>query len=548
MFKAMDFSDNDPMLSMKTAELGARLAALQRELKDTDRSLLIILSGWEATGKGQILNDLVRELDPRYYHLTQFDDATDVDKKHPMLWRFFQAFPTHGRVGIFDHSFYRELMRHPDWDEMEFLHAVRDIRFTERLLTNDGCLVVKFFLDQTEEQMAAALDDLEKDKSRSFLLEDFDRYQLKHYDKYRKHFDRIINNTTTLSCPWRVIDATDKKRASKQILATLIRCLEWHLDKPAETCAKPLPPVVGEPLAQVDLTKTIEDDVYRAKLRPLQKEAAALLYQLYLHRIPAIVVFEGTDAAGKGGCIKRLTRLMDPRSYSVATTAAPTKNELDHHYLWRFYQTFPTPGHLTIYDRSWYGRVMVERIEGFASTQRWQDAYAEINEMEATLVEDGYILLKFLLIIDKEEQLARFKDRENTPEKHYKITDEDWRNHEKFDAYVEAMNDMVMRTSTSVAPWIVMPSMDKHYARIHVLEHFVEAARGALEKRGIDVDVPRAVEEILHGDAQIEANVVQSSRSEDEKETRKDKAKDKDKPKDKDKAKDKDKTTEQPQP
>ena len=206
MLKKMKFSKDDPLLQMKTSELGSQLGALQREMKDTDLSLLIILSGWEATGKGQILNDLVRELDPRYYHLTQFD-ATDVDKKHPMLWRFFQAFPIHGRMGIFDHSIYRELMRHPDYSEMEFMHAVRDIRFTERLLTSDGCLVVKFFLDQSEKQMEDALDAMAKDKSRSFLLEDFDYYQLKHYDKFNKHFERIINNTTSLSCPWRVIDA-----------------------------------------------------------------------------------------------------------------------------------------------------------------------------------------------------------------------------------------------------------------------------------------------------------------------------------------------------
>lgn len=507
MLKKMAFSKDDPLLAMKTSDLGSQLGALQRELKDTDRSLLIILSGWEVTGKGQILNDLVRELDPRYYHLSQFDDATEEDNKHPMLWRFFLAFPTHGRVGIFDHSFYRELLHHPDISNLDFLRSVRDITFTERLLTNDGCLVMKFFLDQTEKQMAEALDALSKDKNRSFLLEDFDNYQLKHYDKFNAHFERVLNNTTTLSCPWRVIDASDKKMASKQILATLIRCLEWHLDKPAETCAEPLPPVVYNPLANVDLKKTLPDEEYRAKLRPLQKEAAALLYQLYLHRIPAIIVFEGTDASGKGGCIKRLTRLMDPRTYSVATTAAPTKYELDHHYLWRFYRTFPTPGHLTIYDRSWYGRVMVERIEGFTSTQRWQEAYTEINEMEATLVEDGYILLKFLLIIDKEEQLARFKDRENTPEKHYKITDEDWRNHDKFDEYVEAMNDMIVRTSTSVAPWIVMPSMDKRYARIHVLEHFIDAARAAFEKRGIKVDVPKALMEETEQDIHAENKV-----------------------------------------
>ena len=217
MLKKMAFSKDDPLLAMKTSDLGSQLGALQRELKDTDRSLLIILSGWEVTGKGQILNDLVRELDPRYYHLSQFDDATEEDNKHPMLWRFFLAFPTHGRVGIFDHSFYRELLHHPDISNLDFLRSVRDITFTERLLTNDGCLVMKFFLDQTEKQMAEALDALSKDKNRSFLLEDFDNYQLKHYNKFNAHFERVLNNTTTLSCPWRVIDASDKKMASKQI-------------------------------------------------------------------------------------------------------------------------------------------------------------------------------------------------------------------------------------------------------------------------------------------------------------------------------------------
>ena len=308
-----------------------------------------------------------------------------------------------------------------------------------------------------------------KDKSRSFLLEDFDHYQLKHYDKFNKHFERIINNTTSLSCPWRVIDASDKKLASKQILATLIRCLQWHLDKPPATCAEPLPPVVYDPLANVDLKKTLPEAEYRAKLRPLQKEAADLLYQLYLHRIPAIVVFEGTDASGKGGCIKRLTRLMDPRSYSVATTAAPTKNELAHHYLWRFYQTFPTPGHLTIYDRSWYGRVMVERLEGFCSENDWKRAYDEINEFEKELTDAGMVVLKFWVQIDKDTQLARFRERQNTPEKQWKITDEDWRNRDKWDQYEDAVNEMLQKTSTEYAPWHILESVDKKYARIKAL-------------------------------------------------------------------------------
>lgn len=506
MLRKLAFPIDDPMMNMKISELGERLGTLQRQLKDTDRSLLIVLSGWEATGKGMILNDLVREMDPRYFHLTQFSDATEVDKKHPMLWRFFQSFPTHGNVAIFDHSYYRELMRHPDMNDVDYMHAIRDISFLERLLTDDGCMIIKIFLDQTKEQMTANIDEISHDENRSFLLGEFDHYQLKHYDRFRHHFERIINATSTLSCPWRIVEVTsDKKRTSQQVLMTVIHNLEWHLKQPERTAVQPLPPTLTNPLDQVDLTTSIPEEVYRNELRPLQRQAADLLYQLYMHKIPTIVVFEGTDAAGKGGCIKRLTRLMDPRSYSVATTAAPTKYELSHHYLWRFYQTFPTPGHLTIYDRSWYGRVMVERIEGFSSVARWQDAYSEINDMEQSLAEDGYVILKFLLVIDKEEQLARFRERENTPEKNYKITDEDWRNHEKFDAYVDAMNDMIVRTSTIHAPWTIIPSKNKQYARIEVLRQFIDTATKALARKGIKIQLEKDAAKALSDNEEKES-------------------------------------------
>lgn len=506
MLKKMAFSIDDPMMDMKLSDLGELLGTLQRQLKDTERSLLIVLSGWEATGKGDILKDLVREMDPRYFHLTQFTDATAEEKNHPMLWRFFQSFPVHGKVEIFDHSYYRELMRHPDIDQVDYMHSVRDINFLERLLRDDGCLIVKIFLDQSKEQMAANIEEISNDENRCCMLTDFDHYQLKHYDKFRRHFERIINSTSSLSCPWRIIEVDpDKKYTSHQVLLTIIHTLEWHLHTPTPSCTQPLPPVITRPLDFVDMSTSISEEDYREALRPLQKHAADLLYQLYMHKIPAIAVFEGTDAAGKGGCIKRLTRLMDPRSYQVATTAAPTKYELSHHYLWRFYQTFPTPGHLTIYDRSWYGRVMVERIENFTSVERWQEAYSEINDMEQSLVEDGYIILKFLLVIDKDEQLARFKERENTPEKTYKITDEDWRNHEKFDDYIDAMNDMIVRTSTIHAPWTIIPSMNKQYARIEVLKQFIDAATKALTKKGIAVHLEKdsvkpSKEDITHHD------------------------------------------------
>lgn len=513
MLRKMAFSIDDEMMDMKVSELGELLGTLQRRLKDTDRSLLIVLSGWEATGKGQILNDMVREMDPRYFHLAQFGDATEVDKKHPMLWRFFQSFPTHGQIVIFDHSYYRELMRHPDMNDVDYMHAIRDISFLERLLTDDGCLIVKIFLDQSKENMSANLEKISNDQNRRCMIDDFDHYEYKHYDKFRRHFERMINDTSSLECPWRIIEVDNNKRTSQQVLVTLLHTLEWHLDRPVRTCAHPLPPAITCPLDHVDLSKSIPEEVYRAELRPLQKKASDLLYQLYMNRIPSIVVFEGTDASGKGGCIKRLTRLMDPRSYQVATTAAPTKFELSHHYLWRFYQTFPTPGHLTIYDRSWYGRVMVERIEGFTRMARWQEAYSEINDMEQSLVEDGYLLVKFLLVIDKEEQLARFKARETTPGKSYKITDEDWRNYDKFDDYVDAMNDMVVRTSTIHAPWTIIPSMNKQYARIEVLKQFIDAATKALARKGVHVHFEEDVAKAMNDNTTTEQKSTEKKES-----------------------------------
>lgn len=488
MIKPVEFDKNDPMLKMKRSELGEQLAALQRAMKDTDKSLLVIISGWESVGKGLVLNDLVRELDPRYYRFSEFGEATEEDKKHPFLWRFFNEFPEHGRMAIFDHSYYLDLMHDPDIGKLEFSQRVKDISYVERMLTDDGCLVMKFFLDQSKESMEHNIKKLDDDEHLHFRLMPFDRFQLEHYKGFRSHFERVLDATSSLDCPWYVINSENGKDASAKVLAALVRSLTWHLQDKNDQNMQILPPVASRPMYNLDLTRSISKKAYNKRLDGLQEEARIIMYHLYRKGIPMVCVFEGTDAAGKGGCIKRLTRQMDPRSYRVATTAAPTKYELAHHYLWRFYQTFPVPGHLTIYDRSWYGRVMVERIEGFASQERWQEAYGEINAMEKKLVEDGYVVMKFLLVIDKDEQLRRFKDRQNTPEKHYKITDEDWRNRDKFDAYVEAMNDMVVRTSTKDCPWTVIPSQDKRYARILVLEHFIDRAARALEEANVDLD------------------------------------------------------------
>lgn len=243
-----------------------------------------------------------------------------------------------------------------------------------------------------------------------------------------------------------------------------------------------LPAETDLPLNKVDLTKKITDEEYDEKLDDLQERAGELLYQVYLENKGIIIAYEGTDAAGKGGNIERLTRQMDPRGYDVSTTSGPTKHELARHYLWRFYLDFPTRGRMTIYDRSWYGRVLVERIEELTPAYRWKEAYQEINQMEHNLTHDGYLVLKYLLIINKEEQLERFEARAEDPEKQHKLTDEDWRNHERFDVYKDAMNEMVVYTSTEDAPWKVISGMDKKDARIAVLEDFIERVGAYLDK------------------------------------------------------------------
>ena len=235
-------------------------------------------------------------------------------------------------------------------------------------------------------------------------------------------------------------------------------------------------------LSKADLSLFCTKEEYKVRVKELQKKMERLHGELYRKRIPVVLGFEGWDAGGKGGAIKRLTEKMDPRGYVVHATAAPNDMEKQFHYLWRFWVDMPKAGHVTIFDRTWYGRVMVERIEGFCTRQEWQRAYKEINDMEKSLSDAGAIVLKFWMQIDKDEQERRFHERQNDPDKQWKITDEDWRNREKWKQYEDAVNEMLIRTSTTYAPWIVVEGNDKYYARIKVLETVVNAIEERLKQ------------------------------------------------------------------
>lgn len=483
MLHDFDFSTDD-VKKEKRSELGEQLAKLQRQLKNTDSSMLVIVDGWESSGKGFILKDLIRELDPRYYEVRVFEDPTGEEQAHPFLWRFVRQLPPKGNIVFFDRSFYYEVLNNLRLSKKKLDHQLLDISLLERLLIADGTLVVKLFLNHTEKTMRKRMNKLEADPLRHFLVSKNDQTQLKHYSQYRNHMSEVLEKTNFDASPWKIISTEHKKNGSRIALRHIIEQLERHLEQTQEDkfLSKWNPHLLHESadLSKLDLNKEISQDEYDDKKEKLQRRAGELIYRYWMEGIPCVIVFEGTDAAGKGGAIERLTRHMDPRGYDVATTAAPTKNEDAYHYLWRFYRTLPEKGRLTIYDRSWYGRVLVERVEGFTAKNRWQDAYHEINEMEHNLIHEGTLLLKFLIIIDKNEQKDRFDARENDPEKSYKLTDEDWRNHEKFADYEEAMNDMIEQTSTKEAPWTIVEGNQKHYARIKVLETFIEQAEAFL--------------------------------------------------------------------
>lgn len=474
------------MENKENKDLGEQLAALQRACKENNLPVLFMIDGWESSGRGAVMNDLVRKLDAKTYQVSVFDTYEKGTYAVPTQ-PFWSGLPAKGEFAIFDRSLYYPLLNDLKMPEDETDRRLRRVMETERLLHDDGVLLFKFFLDMTQKGQREAIKELAKDPYRRILVSAFDREQNKQYEAYRKRFDKILDRTGQPFAPWRIVPGEDRKKAIKTVLKTCIAEIEKALQNRKAQAADPGKErgeagfESGKPIAW-PCSSFPTEDAYRKKRKALQEEAAELAYGLYARGIPSVLVFEGVDAAGKGGAIARLIRRLDARGYAVNPTSAPTDREKEHHYLWRFYNNFPAAGKMAIFDRSWYGRVMVERVEGFATEAEWSRAYREINEMERELTESGVLVLKFFLMISKEEQARRFEARER--EKAYKITEEDWRNRDKWEAYLQTFEDMFAKTSTAYAPWILLETDEKRQARIGVLEAFVEGAGRALKKAG----------------------------------------------------------------
>ena len=506
----------DLTMKMEKSEYKAKMTALklqmgklQRQCKEMGLPIMIVFEGFDAAGKGMQIGKLIQSLDPRGFEVFTVKEETKEEAMHPFLWRFWTKTPQRGRMAVYDGSWYIKVLSdrfEKKMRESEIENCYRSICSFEKQITEDGTLLIKLFLDIDQKEQKKRFDKLMESKDTAWRVTKADLKKNEKYDQYQEMIEEMLQRTDTEYAPWTIVEATDRRYATVKIYTVITQMLTAGIDNrrreiARETAAEVIREAEKEAsenrslidgatkgfqesvLAKVDLSLCCDRKTYRKKLKEYQKKIEKLHGELYQKRIPVVIGFEGWDAAGKGGAIKRLTEKMDARGYVVNPTAAPNDLEKAHHYLWRFWKNMPKDGHIAIFDRTWYGRVMVERIEGFCTQEEWKRAYKEINDMEKDLADAGAVVLKFWMQIDKKEQEKRFRQRQENPEKQWKITEEDWRNREKWEQYEEAVNEMLIRTSTEYAPWIVVEGNDKYYARLKVLETVINALEKRISKK-----------------------------------------------------------------
>ena len=462
------------------------LFAKQMVIKDKKLPVLIVIEGWGTAGKGTLISNIIKNIDPRFFKVFNIDRRTTEQKRYPFVKRYYDLIPEQGQISIWDGAWMSELTAYKaEGRDAECAQHLKSIKCFERQLVEDGYLVIKLFVHISKKEQKKRIKDLLADKNTRWRISDNDLNQNKHYDERLSNFEEFIKETNSTYAPWHIIDGSSESWAALQALDIINEALETAFSNSSISF-----PVLQNTfdlkktsnLSSISLNdKTLTEEEYEKKLDILQNRLHELHYELYRKKIPVIIAYEGWDAAGKGGNIKRIAAALDPRGYEVHPIASPEPHEKARHFLWRFWTRLPKSGHIAIFDRTWYGRVMVERIEGFCSDNDWKRAYNEINEFEKELVDWGAVVIKFWVQIDKDTQLARFTERQNTPEKQWKITDEDWRNREKWDLYESAIDEMIKKTSTTFAPWYVLESNDKKYARIKALEIVIESIERKLK-------------------------------------------------------------------
>ncbi len=476
-------------------DLRSGLLAAQVALRPAGVPVILVFSGADGAGKSETVQRLHEWLDPRGLETNAFGPPSDEERERPTGWRFWRTLPARGRIGIYLSSWYTDPLVKRAYGTLrgaELDGELNRIAFFEQMLVDDGALLLKFWLHLPKKAQKKRLQSLAGDKETRWRVSPLEWKHYKLYDRFIKASERIVRRTDSARAPWFLIEAEDAQYRELMVGRILLEAMRRRLSgngngagaAPRLPSHPPAPPPVPKAsvtvLDHVDLSQRLGDGEYRKRLLRLQGRLNRLVRAAADKKVSSVAVFEGWDAAGKGGSIRRLTEAMDPRLYRVIPVAAPTDEEKAHHYLWRFWRHLPRAGRVTIYDRSWYGRLLVERVEGFAQEDEWMRAYPEINDFEEQLAEAGIALTKFWIHISPEEQLRRFEDRRETAYKRHKISDEDWRNRDRWAAYHTAVNDMVVRTSTRQAPWTLVAGNDKKFARVQILETFCRRLERAL--------------------------------------------------------------------
>ena len=493
MLEQVDLSQKLDKADYKTRMelLGNQLGELHRKLHERKIPAIIVFEGWDAAGRGTLINELILRLDPRGFKVFANNTCHADSTAHPFLWQFWNTIPAAGKLMIYDKSWYDRVLseRIDGLSVPEKLAATYDeIVSFERQLSDSGCILIKFFLHITRKEQKKRMEKLEQDPATRWRVGEVEWRRHRKYDEYVEIIEETLSRTDRDCSPWIPVAAMDRRFAAVKICETIAQSFEQQLArleqqpilKPSTELTENRQEISASILDRVTMLKEWKPDDYEKAMDRFGKKLHEMHYEAYKKKIPVLILFEGWDAAGKGGAIKRLVQHLDPRGYEVVPVAAPNDTEKSHHYLWRFWQAVPAAGRISIFDRTWYGRVLVERVEGFCQETEWRRAYREINEFEQQLTNYGAVVVKFWLHIDKDEQLRRFREREDTPEKRWKITDEDWRNREKWDAYKVAVDEMLFRTSTRKAPWTVVAANSKEYARWLVLKTVTEAIDSAL--------------------------------------------------------------------
>jgi len=502
-----EYNQREPLLRQALLEAQANLRV------NSDFPVIILFAGVDGGGKGDTVNILNEWMDPRWLITRAYDEPSDEERDRPEYWRFWRDLPPKGHIGLFLSSWYSQpiLRRVHDKDNQAIFDDRLDrILAFEKALADDGALILKFWMHLSHDEQKRRLKKLEKDSLTSWRVtqQDWDHWHI--YDRFEAAAERTIMRTSTGTAPWTIVEGVDPNYRSLTVGSIIRDEITRHIENvhkkkllleaqhkidemekqqaaagtstgEGDESAGVIAPLTGTTiLSSLDMSLHLTKPEYKKQLKECQARLNQLHRKALKKKISTILLFEGPDAAGKGGAIRRVTTALDARHYRVLPIAAPTDEEQAQHYLWRFWRHLARAGRINIFDRSWYGRVLVERVEGFASEAEWKRAFAEINEFEEELTDHGILLLKYWVHISKDEQLARFKLREETPHKRWKLTEEDWRNRERWDEYEWAVNDIVEHTSTHSAPWVLVEGNDKRYSRIKVISTFCDRLEAML--------------------------------------------------------------------